>query len=120
MIVNRRPYQGLPEFADIEPGKHAGCVVEGQLGDPHALDKNLVSLPAPDSVQALISGQIAAHFTAPPFQFQEQDKSARPIVKSFDQFGRHNLISIWVLQISTTLIKRPRMHSGATSRRLRS
>jgi len=70
---------------------------EEELGDPGALDENLVSLPSPDSLQALMSGQIAGHFTAPPYQFQEQDRGARPIVKSFDLFGRHNLISIWVM-----------------------
>ena len=71
---------------------------EEELGDPRALDNNLVSLPSPDSLQALLNNQIAGHFTSPPYQFQEQDKGARPIVRSFDLFGRHNLISIWVLQ----------------------
>ncbi|CAA9461610.1 MAG: hypothetical protein AVDCRST_MAG02-3058 [uncultured Rubrobacteraceae bacterium] len=45
-----------------------------------------------------MSGQIAGHFTAPPYQFQEQDKGARPIVRSFGLFGRHSLISIWVFK----------------------
>ena len=67
------------------------------MGDPGALDNNLVSLPSPDSLQALLKGQIAGHFTAPPYQFQEQVEGARPIVRSFDLFGRHNLITIWVL-----------------------
>ncbi len=108
LMVKEDRYQSLEDFgpkdkiAVVAPDSIQAIVLrkaaEEQLGDPHALDNNLVSLSAPDSVQALISGQIAAHFTAPPFQFQEQDRGARPIVKSFDQFGRHNLISIWVLQ----------------------
>jgi len=60
--------------------------------------ETIFNVTSPDSYQALLNGQIAGHFTAAPYQFQEQDEGARPIVRSFDLFGRHNLISIWALQ----------------------
>ena len=46
-----------------------------------------------------MSDQIAGHLTVPRYQFQEQDKGVRPIVKSLDLFGRRNLISIWVFRL---------------------
>src|ERR1700730_892383 len=33
-----------------------------QLGDAHALDRNIISISSADGEQALLSGQIAAHF----------------------------------------------------------
>jgi NitT/TauT family transport system substrate-binding protein len=69
-----------------------------QLGDAAALDDNIVALAHPDGLQALLSGQISGHLTSPPFQFQEQDEGARPILKSFDLFGPHNFNSVFVRQ----------------------
>ncbi len=69
-----------------------------QLGDSAALDDNIVALTHPDGLQALLSGQISGHLTSPPFQFQEQDEGARPILKSFDLFGPHTFINVFVLQ----------------------
>lgn len=107
LMVNDDKYRSLGDFgpedkiAVVAPDSIQAVILrkaaEEELGDPRALDSNLVSLPSPDSFQALMSGQISGHFTAPPYQFQEQDEGARPIVRSFDLFGRHNLISIWVL-----------------------
>lgn len=71
---------------------------EEQLGDAQALDDNIVSLAHPDGLQALLSGQISGHLTSPPFQFQEQDEGARPILKSFDLFGPHTFNSVFVRQ----------------------
>ncbi len=108
LMVNEDRFQSLKDFgpedkiAVVAPDSIQAVILrkaaEEELGDPRALDNNLVSLPSPDSLQALLNNQIAGHFTSPPYQFQEQDKGARPIVRSFDLFGRHNLISIWVLQ----------------------
>ncbi len=41
------------------------------FGDPALLDNNLVTLKHPDGMNALISGSVDAHFTSPPFIFQE-------------------------------------------------
>ena len=71
---------------------------EEQLGDAKALDNNIVSLAHPDGLQALLSGQISGHLTSPPFQFQEQDEGARPVLKSFDVFGPHTFNSVFVRQ----------------------
>ena len=71
---------------------------EEQLGDAKALDNNIVSLAHPDGLQALLSGQISGHLTSPPFQFQEQDEGARPVLKSFDLFGPHTFNSVFVRQ----------------------
>jgi NitT/TauT family transport system substrate-binding protein len=69
-----------------------------QLGDAGALDDNIVALTHPDGLPALLSGEISGHLTAPPFQFQEQDEGARPILKSFDLFGPQTFINVFVLQ----------------------
>ncbi|MBI9102827.1 MAG: ABC transporter substrate-binding protein [Spirochaetales bacterium] len=44
---------------------------ERTYGDHTAFDKNLVALKHPDGMNGLISGSIDAHFTSPPFIFQE-------------------------------------------------
>jgi NitT/TauT family transport system substrate-binding protein len=108
LMVNDDRFQSLKDFgpqdqiAVVAPDSVQAVFVrkaaEKELGDARALDNNLVTLTQPDSVQALLSGQIAAHSTYAPFPFQEQDRGARPIVKSFDVFGQHGLMSIWALQ----------------------
>src|SRR3954454_5451349 len=60
---------------------------QGKLGDPEALQKNIVALGHPDGLQALLSVQLAAHLTSPPFEFQEQAKGARKIGSSYQAFG---------------------------------
>jgi NitT/TauT family transport system substrate-binding protein len=67
------------------------------LGNAHALDTNMVTLAHPDGLQALLSGQVAAHLTSPPFQFQEQDAGARRILGSYDLFGPSTFVAISVL-----------------------
>jgi NitT/TauT family transport system substrate-binding protein len=69
-----------------------------QLGDAKKLDPNITALAHPDGLQALISGQIAGHLTAPPFQFQEQEQGARKILSSFDLFGPSTFNSVYVTQ----------------------
>ena len=69
-----------------------------QLGDSAALDDNIVALTHPEGLPALVSGQISGHLTSPPFQFPAQDEGARPILKSFDLFGPHTFINVFVLQ----------------------
>jgi NitT/TauT family transport system substrate-binding protein len=52
---------------------------EKELGDPKKLDSLLVAMAHPEGVQNLLSGQIAGHFTSPPFQFQELEQGAHTV-----------------------------------------
>jgi len=63
-----------------------------RLGDHRALDSGLVALDHPDGMQALLTGQIDAHFTSPPFQFQERARGARIVGKSYGYFGAHSFL----------------------------
>lgn len=67
-----------------------------QLGDAAKLDANFVKLAHPEALQSLLSGQVAAHMTSPPFQFQEQDAGARKLLGSADVFGKHTFNSVFV------------------------
>lgn len=62
---------------------------EKELGDPKALDQMGVAMAHPDGAAALLSKKdIAAHFTAPPYNFQElEDTSIHQVVDGFDAFG---------------------------------
>lgn len=68
---------------------------EEELGDPTALDSQIVSMAHPDGVQALIGGQIAAHLTSPPFQAQEIGEGATKLLESYDLFGEHTFNSVF-------------------------
>lgn len=48
--------------------------LEKLYGDPTYLDRSLISLKHPDGMNALLSGSLDAHFTSPPFLFQEADQ----------------------------------------------
>ncbi len=69
-----------------------------ELGDAAALDEGIVSLAHPDGVQALVSGQVDAHLTSPPFQAQEADQGAEPILDSYDLFGQHTFNSLYATE----------------------
>jgi NitT/TauT family transport system substrate-binding protein len=58
-----------------------------QLGDAHALDRNIISISSADGEQALLSGQIAAHFSGSPFQEREVAAGAHIIAHSSTIFG---------------------------------
>ena len=45
-----------------------------QYNDPSYLDRSLISLKHPDGMNALLSGSLEAHFTSPPYLFQELDQ----------------------------------------------
>ncbi|MEP9380811.1 ABC transporter substrate-binding protein [Nocardioides sp. KR10-350] len=68
---------------------------EEQLGDAHALDDNIVAMAHPDGLQALVSGQITGHLTAPPYVAEEAAQGAHPILKSYDIFGRTTFNAIY-------------------------
>jgi NitT/TauT family transport system substrate-binding protein len=63
-----------------------------KLGDPKALDSGLLAMDHPDGMQALLTGQIDAHFTSPPFQFQERVRGAHIVGKSYSYFGAHTFL----------------------------
>lgn len=70
---------------------------QDHLGDAKALDSQIIAMSHPDGLQALMSGQIAAHLTSPPFQSQEQAQGAHKVVGSYDVFGEHTFNSAFML-----------------------
>jgi NitT/TauT family transport system substrate-binding protein len=46
----------------------------------------------PDGMQALLTGQIDAHFTSPPYQWLELGRGARALGKSYNYFGAHSFL----------------------------
>jgi NitT/TauT family transport system substrate-binding protein len=55
--------------------------VEKELGSPNALDQNLMAMPHPDATAALISKRgLTAHFTTPPYLFEELSQSGFHLV----------------------------------------
>jgi NitT/TauT family transport system substrate-binding protein len=98
----------LTSLKDVKPGMKIASpaidsiqaialrrLAERDLGDAHKLDSNLVAMSHPDGVQNLQTGSIAAHFTSPPYQFQEVDKGAHTIAKSYDAFGPTTFNSVF-------------------------
>ena len=67
-------------------------MAEVKLGDARALDAGHVSMDHPDGMQALLTGQIDAHFTSPPFQFQEKVRGAHVVGRSYNYFGAHTFL----------------------------
>ncbi|MDQ6942568.1 MAG: ABC transporter substrate-binding protein [Candidatus Eremiobacteraeota bacterium] len=67
-----------------------------QLGNAHALDNAIVAIDHPSGLQALLVGQLAAHLSAPPFQYQEVQAGGHVLVRSFDVFGKHTFNSVYV------------------------
>jgi NitT/TauT family transport system substrate-binding protein len=60
---------------------------QDQLGNAHALDKNMIAIGAADGEAALLSGQIAAQLSGPPFQNREVAAGAHIILHTRDSFG---------------------------------
>ena len=67
-------------------------MAEVRLGNSKALDSGLLAMDHPDGMQALLAGQIDAHFTSPPFQFQEKNRGARVLGRSYGYFGAHTFL----------------------------
>lgn len=62
-------------------------VAEKELGNVRALDMNIVAIAHPDGANALISGTggITAHFTSPPYIFEElKSENIHQVVDAFD------------------------------------
>ena len=67
-------------------------MAEVKLGNARALDSSLLAMDHPDALQALLTGQIDAHFTSPPYQWIEQQRGARILGKSYGYFGAHTFL----------------------------
>ena len=67
-------------------------MAEVRLGDSKALDAGLLAMDHPDAMQALLAGQIDAHLTSPPFQFQERNRGAHVVARSYSYFGAHSFL----------------------------
>jgi len=69
-----------------------------KLGPEEAerLGRLTVSMSHPDAAIALLNGQIAAHFTSPPFQYQElRDPRVHTVLSSKDVMGRFTFTVAW-------------------------
>lgn len=69
---------------------HMACEAEFGAGNHTKLDHLTVSMSHPDATAALLSGksEISAHFTSPPFSFQQlEDQRVHRVVNSFDIMG---------------------------------
>jgi len=69
-----------------------------KLGNVKALDSSIVSLEHPDGLQALLTGQVSAHLTSPPFQFQELSAGAHIVLRSSQYFGAHTFVGLTATQ----------------------
>lgn len=57
------------------------------FGDPNKYDGQIIAMAHPDGAAALLTGQIAGHFTSPPYIFQELDAGAHWVVDGYQAFG---------------------------------
>jgi NitT/TauT family transport system substrate-binding protein len=108
-LVVRDP--AIQSLRDIKPDMKIGMpapdsiqsivlrkAAQEQLGNARALDNNIVAIAHPDGVQALASGQLTGHLSAPPFQFDEAQAGGHVILRSFDVFGKSTFNSVFMTQ----------------------
>ncbi len=101
----------IKSLKDIKPGMKIGMPApdsiqamvlrkgaQDQLGNAKALDSTIVSIEHSLGVQSLSNGQLQAHLTSPPFQFQEAETGSQAILKSFDLFGQSTFNSVFMIQ----------------------
>jgi NitT/TauT family transport system substrate-binding protein len=60
-----------------------------EFGDANyeKLDPLTVSMPHPDAMMALLSGGVTAHFSSPPFEYQERAKGMRAVTSNYEILG---------------------------------
>src|SRR5207237_2954367 len=103
--------QGIQSLKDIKPDTKIASpaidsiqamalrkLAQDQLGDAHKLDANMVAMAHPDGLQNLFAGAIGAHFTSPPYQFQEVQRGAHTIATSYGAFGPSTFNSTFTTQ----------------------
>jgi NitT/TauT family transport system substrate-binding protein len=86
---------GMPSVDSLQSLTLRKAALE-QLGNAHALDNAIVAIDHPSGLQALLVGQLAAHLSSPPFQYQEVQAGGHVVVRSFDVFGKHTFNSVYV------------------------
>jgi NitT/TauT family transport system substrate-binding protein len=86
---------GMPSIDSVQSLTLRKAALE-QLGNAHALDTAIVAIDHPSGLQALLVGQLNAHLTAPPFQYQEVQAGGHAVLRSFDVFGPHTFNSVYV------------------------
>jgi NitT/TauT family transport system substrate-binding protein len=101
-VSSLKDLQGAGSIAMPGPDSIQSVVLrkgaQEELGDPKALDTQIVAMGHPDGMQALIAGQIKAHLTSPPFQDQEAEAGATSLLSSYDLFGEHTFNSAFATQ----------------------
>jgi NitT/TauT family transport system substrate-binding protein len=73
-------------------------MAEVKLGDAHALDSSLISMDHPAGMRALLTGQIEAHLTSPPYEWLELGQGALALGKSYAYFGAHSFLVTVITQ----------------------
>jgi ABC-type nitrate/sulfonate/bicarbonate transport system substrate-binding protein len=108
-LVARDPK--IKSLKDIGPGMRIGMpspdsiqaivlrkAAQEQLGNAHALDSNIVAISHPLGLAALKNGELAAHLSNPPYQFEEVADGGHVILRSFDEFGLSTLDSVFATE----------------------
>ena len=88
---------GMPTPESIQ-GIVLRMAAKQQLGNAHALDTNIIAIQHPLGLAALMSGQLDAHFTSPPFQQEEVARGGHIILKSFDLTGKTTFNSVFTTE----------------------
>ncbi len=69
---------------------------EKELGDPHALDNNIVAMAHPDGMTALINGTVKCQLTTSPYTFKEEASEDADITEVMSSDGSAGAIeSVW-------------------------
>ena len=113
LVVNRPEIRTI---ADIKPEHKVALPAPGsiqhvtlqmaaeqELGDPKALENNIVAMGHPDAEAALLSRkEIVGHFGSPPFQYDELEKGGQDfhvVVNSFKVLGGpHTFNLVWIVE----------------------
>lgn len=67
-----------------------------QLGNPHALDSNMTFMAHPEGLQALLSGQVVAVYSSPPFQQIAISKGAHMVVDGDHLFPHASFLMTFI------------------------
>lgn len=98
-MVSRNP--AIKSLKDIKPGMKIGMPspdaiqaialrmgCQQQLGNAKALDTNIIAIQHPLGLVALKNGQLDAHMSSPPFQFEEVADGGHVVFRSWQATGR--------------------------------
>jgi NitT/TauT family transport system substrate-binding protein len=86
---------------------------EKELGNPKALDGNIVAMAHPDGTQALLArADIVGHFTSPPFQYDQlKNPGIKRVLNSYDVLGGpHTFNLAWMSEDFKA--KNPRLYAA--------